>query len=470
MPARLSSWCQFAVYFAAVRLVRRLPRSAATRAGRALGHFSYLVLPRRRRLAARNVALALPERSAAERRRITRASFVELGKTYWETTWAARYSTAEILRRLDVEGIEHLDAAAASGQGFFLLSAHYGAGDLAAWPLSQRLGAIHVVARDLRNPYVDRDVRSLRRKLGMKLIPRRGAGAQALEVVRRGGRVALTIDQWVRPEHGYLLPFMGQPTWTSRLLAKLSAGSGRPVLPVYCVAEGARFRVIVEPPIVPRRRGVDQEIALTRRYLESLESRIRRHPELWMWMQRRWRRLARLGYGPRFEGLVEESRLPPGTSAEILHSEQLPADVRQRLREVTSDDFLERGESLLVIGPDDLAGAVARGLGLLVARGGHPVAYRRAAELTAELARGTERGRLTRLLVDLDQYPLLILDRAGDVLPGPPQDRLSDLLEHRRGMSSTVLVRRRVVEGSPGEELPTLHLETSAAGGIRGAR
>ncbi len=459
MFARLSHWIQFAVYFAAVRLVRRLPRVVATRAGRALGLLSYHVLPRRRRLAARNVELALPDRSAADRRRIVKASFVELATTYWETTWAARLSAAEILGRVDIEGVEHLDAAAATGGGFFLPSAHYGAGDIAAWPLSQRIGSIHVVARDLRNRYIDRDVRALRQKLGMKLIPRRGAGGRALEVVRRGGRVALTIDQWVRPEHGYLLPFLGQPTWTSRLLAKLSAGSGRPVLPVYCLAEGARFRVIVEPPIVPTGRGVDREIALTRRYLESLEDRIRQRPELWMWMQRRWRRLARLGYGPRFEQLVEESRLPPGTSVEALRSDELSAEVRRRLRELAGGGFLERGESLVVVGPDGLAGGVARGLGLALARGGYPVAYRRVAELTGELARAADRGRLTRRLVDLDQYPLLVLDQVDGVAPGRPRELLSELLEHRLWKLSVLLVMREAVAGALGDGLPQLRLE-----------
>jgi KDO2-lipid IV(A) lauroyltransferase len=459
--ARLSSWCQFVVYFAAVRLVRRLPWAVANEVGRASGLLSYLALPRRRRLAAENLELALPDRSAAERRRINRASFVHLGKTYWETTWAARLSTAEILRRVDVEGVEHLDAAAATGKGFFLLSGHYGAGDIAAWPLSQRLGPIHVVARDLRNPHIDRDVRALRRQLGMELIRRRGAGARALEVVRRGGRVALTIDQWVRPEHGYLLPFLGEPTWTSRLLAKLSAGSGLPVLPVYCLAEGARFRVIVEPPITPAGRGIDEEISLTRRYLESLENRIRRRPELWMWMQRRWRRLARLGYGPRFEKLTLESRLPPGTSAEILRSEQLPDGVRRRLRDLASGGFLERGESLVVVGPDELAGGVARGLGLTLARGGYPVAYRRLAELTGQLARAADRGRLTRRLVDLDQYPLLILDRLDEAAAPGSQELLAAVLEHRLGMLSTLLVQRRAAGGGPGDGLPRIHLEAS---------
>ncbi len=461
MVARLSSWCQFAVYFAAVRLVRRLPRAVATLAGRASGLLSYLAIPRRRRLAAENVELALPDRSATERRRITRASFVQLGRTYWETTWAARLKTAELLRRVDIEGVEHLDGLAATGEGFFLLSAHYGAGDLAAWPLSRHLGPIHVVARDLKNPYIDRDVRALRRQLGMELIPRRGAGARALEVVRRGGRVALTIDQWVRPEHGYLLPFLGQPTWTSQLLAKLSAGSGRPVLPVYCLAEGDRWRVIVEPPITPAGRGIDAEIALTRRYLASLEHRIRRRPELWMWMQRRWRRLARLGYGPRFEQLVEESRLPTGTSVEALRSDRLPEDVRQRLAELAAGEFLERGESRVFVGPDDLAGGVARGLGLALARGGYPVAYRQAVELTRELARAADRGRLTRLLVALDDYPLLILDQVGDVAPERPRELLCELLEHRRWKSSTLLVRRQAEDGGPGDELPRIHLQAS---------
>ena len=75
-PGRLLSWLPFVVYSATVRTVRRLPRAAARRLGRALGLFSYLALSRRRRLAAENVARALPGLGAAERRRVVRASFV----------------------------------------------------------------------------------------------------------------------------------------------------------------------------------------------------------------------------------------------------------------------------------------------------------------------------------------------------------------------------------------------------------
>lgn len=446
MPApRLLHWFESALYFPTSRLIRLLPHPVASRLGRAAGALAFLVLPKRRRTARVNLERALPHLTPRERARVARESFVHFSAVYWETISAVRFSAEEIMRRVEFEGLEHLDRAAASGKGFFLLGAHYGVGDLVVYPLSQRVGPIHVVARRLRNPSLDREIRNLRRKLGMRLIERKGAACHMLETVRQAGRVAVTIDQRVRPEDGFLLPFMGRPAWTSRILGKLAVRTGLPVLPVYCRAEGPRMRLTVEPPITPRGGGLDEEISLTRRYLESLERHVRERPELWLWHQRRWQRTDRLRYGSRFEGLARESQLPEGSSAQALNSTELPEEVRNRLRDLAGGAFLEGGQSLLFEGPREQAGRTARGLGQALVTNGYPVAYRRTPRLAEELARARDAGRLTQALIRLDRYPLLILDDADMAAPGRQAEALSALLEHRQWKLSILFVRRPVV-------------------------
>jgi len=94
------------------------------------------------------------------------------------------------------------------------------------------------------------------------------------------------------------VPFFGHPALTSPVLAKMSIRLGVPVVPSYCLpAPEGRYRVWFKPPISPPQdAGKDDEERdeavrrLTARYMAEMEEEIRRSPELWLWMHRRWRR------------------------------------------------------------------------------------------------------------------------------------------------------------------------------------
>ena len=90
---------------------------------------------------------------------------------------------------------------------------------------------------------------------------------------------------------GIAVPFFGRPALTSPVLARLSLRTGAPVVPISAYPEpGGRYRVVVRPPILPPegQDGDEAVAALTRRYLEVAEEDIRAHPEMWLWMHRRW--------------------------------------------------------------------------------------------------------------------------------------------------------------------------------------
>ena len=106
--------------------------------------------------------------------------------------------------------------------------------------------------------------------------------------------VACTLDQRVQPQEGIEVPFFGRPALTSPVLARLSLRTGAPVLPVALYPEPrGRYRFVAHPPIFApapsnTAKGDEAALELTRRYLEVAEQDIRRHPEQWLWMHRRW--------------------------------------------------------------------------------------------------------------------------------------------------------------------------------------
>ena len=104
------------------------------------------------------------------------------------------------------------------------------------------------------------------------------------------------MDQRVRPGQGIVLPFLGHPALVTPLPASVALRTGAPAVTIVAWPEpGGRYRVELGEPILPPDsatdgdRGDDAVAALTTRYLAALEADIRRQPEQWLWMHRRWR-------------------------------------------------------------------------------------------------------------------------------------------------------------------------------------
>lgn len=274
-------------------VVRALPHRAARRLGRHLGTLAWWLDARHRRVARENLALALPELPAARREAIARECFRHLGSALADAVSSTRLDLVELCRRLTLQGWEHVHEAEGHGRGVFFLSAHLGFWEIAAYPPGIYGGPLHVVGRPLDNPHLDRELERLRGRFGNQAIPKRGAARGTLKAIRGRGRVGILLDQRVQPGEGIDVPFFGKPARTSPLLARLSLRTGAPVVPIFAYPEGAgEYRFVARPPLLPPTREADEAAvaALTRRYLEVTEAEIRRHPEQWMWMHRRWKR------------------------------------------------------------------------------------------------------------------------------------------------------------------------------------
>jgi Kdo2-lipid IVA lauroyltransferase/acyltransferase len=303
---------EYGAYLALKGAVRGMPHRAARPLGAVLGRLAHRLDGRHRRLAIDNLALAFPEMTPDQRRATAAACFRHFGAALCDLISADRFDPVEICRRFTFEGWEHLERAESLGRGVFLLGAHHGLWEISGKPIALYRGPMYTIARPADNPHLERELSGLRERLGYSVIHKHGAARRMLQVLRAGGRIGILPDQRVHEREGILVPFFGHPALTTPILARLSRRHNTPVVPVFAYPEaGSRYHLVVRPAILPgsdgadgaggaqglgtqgpgRPRAADEAAAvaaLTRRYLEVIESEIRAHPHMWLWMHRRW--------------------------------------------------------------------------------------------------------------------------------------------------------------------------------------
>ncbi len=298
---RIARQLGFGLLWAATATVATLPRAPAFRFGRAIGRLAGVVSTRQRKRVERHIELAFPDKSAAWRRRLVRATFAFMGENFVEVSRLSRSDPEEILKRVEIEGEEHLAAAREAGRGALLVTGHVGCWELMAAVIGVRGHPLHVIARELYDSRMDRLIVSCRRRFGIQTIRReeRGAAREILGVLKRGEILGILIDVDIKAP-GAFVPFFGRDAWTPTGAAAFSLRAKAPVVMGFIHREGARYVIRFDPPLPPKEIGGKAEDLRvnTARYTSRIEEAIRRHPEQWVWTHRRWRRVRGPGGEP----------------------------------------------------------------------------------------------------------------------------------------------------------------------------
>ncbi|MEW5981511.1 MAG: lysophospholipid acyltransferase family protein [Acidobacteriota bacterium] len=272
-------------------LARVLPWRAVCGLGTILGSLFYAVDARHRRVALANVAAAFPGKVSGERRRIVRRVFGHFGRLLFELLKFSGLEPAEILRRVEIDGAEHVSEALRKRRGVLYFTGHFGYWEIHAIAHGARFDPIGVLARPLDNPHLHRLLEQMRGRTGNHVIYRRGALRRVLRVLGSNQGVALLIDQHIQAPDAVTVSFFDRPAATTLALAILALRTGAPVVPVFALPLGpGRYRLVYEHPVDPPRDESPEAIHdFTQRCTDVLEMYVRRHPAFWLWMHRRWR-------------------------------------------------------------------------------------------------------------------------------------------------------------------------------------
>jgi KDO2-lipid IV(A) lauroyltransferase len=273
------------------RVVRVLPAFLARAAGAALGLTFYLLDRPHRRVALANLAQCFPARPPAERRAIARRMFRHFGVLLLEILRFGVLSPDAMRARVIVDGEERVRAAYAKGRGVLFFTGHFGFWELHAIVHALLFQPIGVLARPLDNPGLHTLLEDTRQRTGNSVIYRDGAVRRVLRMLAAGQGVAMLIDQHMHSPDAIWVQFFQRPAATTSTLAALALRTGAPVIPVFAVPHpDGRLRLIYEHPVEPPAGGsLDPVREFTQRCTDVLEMYVRRQPELWLWMHRRWR-------------------------------------------------------------------------------------------------------------------------------------------------------------------------------------
>jgi KDO2-lipid IV(A) lauroyltransferase len=271
-------------------VVRAVPMSAVRTLGHGLGRVAYLIDGPRRRIAIENLAFAFPGRPLEERKALTKAIFAHFGAVLLELIKFGTYSHEQMLAAADIEGEDRLRQALRQGRGVLFFTGHFGYWEMHAITHALAAEPISVLARPLDNPSLHSMLEDIRTSTGNSVIYRQGAVRRMLRDLAAGRGIAVLIDQHLHTDAIYV-GFFRRPAATTSALAALALRTGAPVIPVFALPQPhGRYRFIYEHPVDPPRAGTPDAVReFTQRCTDVLEMYVRRHPDLWMWMHRRWR-------------------------------------------------------------------------------------------------------------------------------------------------------------------------------------
>jgi KDO2-lipid IV(A) lauroyltransferase len=271
-----------------------IPYRISLKVGKALGIIVFFVWKSRREIAIENLTEAISRNSiqtSSDPESIIKQNFGNLGKSLVETVKINYGLGYQIIKHVEIKGIENYEKAREKGNGIVPIIGHCGNWELMAIALSKKLTKINVIARPQNNLYINRIIERTREKYGNHIIYKKGALKNIFSSLKRNEVVGILMDQSVVKAEGVIIDFLGKRASTMKIPALIARKTGASVLPAFIRrTNGGHIIEIgdeVELDISP-----DLDTAVlndTIKFTSYIEEYIRQNPAEWLWMHRRWK-------------------------------------------------------------------------------------------------------------------------------------------------------------------------------------
>jgi KDO2-lipid IV(A) lauroyltransferase len=276
-----------------IKILGILPRPLARAAAITLALLIYLLHFRLRHVGMRNLALAFPEQTKRERARILRREFTSLGRQLAEVCHFPKYTLENVSQVITYDGFENYERAHARGKGVLFLTAHFGGWELSAFAHSLHGHPLHVVMRPLDNIYLDRLMQKYRTMHGNTTVDKDDFVRGLLGAMKKGETVGILMDTNMTPPQGIFVDYFKIPACTASGLARIALRTDAAVVPGFTIWDPVlrKYRLHFDPAVELLRTGNDETdiAANTQLFTKIIEDYVRRYPDQWLWVHRRWK-------------------------------------------------------------------------------------------------------------------------------------------------------------------------------------
>lgn len=273
-----------------LRALQPLPFALLAFLGRALGSIAVRLPMPFVRIARTNLGICMPELLEPQREALLKEHFKSLGLGIFETATAWWGSKRRIAKLTQLEGLNHLRTALERGRGAILLSAHFTTLEIGGRVLCDALAReINIMYRPTKNTVLERFLARSRSNQAKRAIPRDDVRT-LITALKANEPVWYAPDQAYRKKGAEMVPFFGIPAATNTATSRLARMTGAAVLPYFQerMLDG-RYRMVIYPML--ENFPSDDPVADARRFNELIEAQVRRVPEQYLWIHRRFKGL-----------------------------------------------------------------------------------------------------------------------------------------------------------------------------------
>lgn len=301
------------LFMLTVFVARLFPRKLFLKIGKGFGSFAHLLDRRHRKIALINISKAMPELSKEQGDHTIRECYRWFGMYLFDLLHSIRGYDSKFLEKCEYEGLEHLEAAYAKKKGVLLYTAHYGGWEINAQANSYKGFPMNVIARKLDNPFLEKMLTKFRTATGNGVIDKKDGFRPMLRTLKEGKGIAILIDQNVTTEDRIFVNFFDRPASTTPALALLKLKTDADIIPCFAAPlPDGRYHFRYGAPVQATLTGDRKEdiFRITQACTKIIEDEIRRYPQYWLWMHRRWKTQ------PSTQEIIpEKTPIPAGSSS-----------------------------------------------------------------------------------------------------------------------------------------------------------
>lgn len=280
---------EYILFICLAHIIRILPRDVAYFIGRFMGRLWSIVSRNRYQVAFQNLTFAFPEYSKTQKKSIVAKCFQNMALSGIDLFRLDLYNQFDFDHLIDFEGKDNLEIALKNNKSVIFMTAHLGFWESGAFVFPFLGIDANFIAKKIKNPLIDAYILRQRTSKGGESIDKKNGIRKMIKTIQEGKSIAILIDQHIHKDEAVSVPFFGRNAYTSPIIVNLAVKKKIPIIPIFCYREPKnRFRIVVHKPVYFED---DQNNGITNTAQISLiiESAIRRSPEQWMWIHRRWR-------------------------------------------------------------------------------------------------------------------------------------------------------------------------------------